>query len=109
MAAQPFFSNNQSYQVAYTGTPGSLTLPPVAMVSIFNADSANVVLASVSYGNVVANVTTGQGTVVAPFNTQQLQLPVNGAPGNATVYVSVAGVSGSGNVWITTGNFDRVI
>jgi hypothetical protein len=109
MASSPFFSSNSTYTVAYSTTPGSLSLAPSAVLNILNLDSANVVFVSAGYGNVTANVTTGVGTAIAAKDTVQLQFPVNSVPGNAVLYVSVAGVSSSGNVYVTPGNFDVII
>jgi hypothetical protein len=74
---------------------------------VYNADTANVVAVNVSFNPldtnavVPTNGTNGIGTVVGPNTTLILRIPQ--AAFNNTMYVAVAGVSGTGNVFITPG------
>lgn len=74
---------------------------------VFNADTANVVAVNVSFDPLDTNAvvptsgTNGVGTVVGP--NQQIILHIPQAAYNGTMYVSVAGDSGTGNVFITPG------
>jgi len=74
---------------------------------VFNPDAANVVVVSFGFtdGDTDAVVPTsganGKGTVVGP--RQQVVLNVPQCAYAAQVYVSVAGVSGTGNVYLTPG------
>jgi hypothetical protein len=74
---------------------------------VYNADTANVVAVNVSFNSldtnavVPTNGTNGVGTVVGP--NQQIVLHIPQAAYNGTMYVSVAGDSGTGNVFITPG------
>ena len=74
---------------------------------VLNADTANVVTLNVSFNPLDTNAvvptdgTNGQGTVIGP--NQQIILHIPQAAYNNTMYVSVAGVSGTGNVFITPG------
>jgi hypothetical protein len=74
---------------------------------VFNPDAANVVVVSFGFtdGDTDAVVPTsganGKGTVIGPG--QQVVLNVPQCAYTAQVYVSVAGVSGTGNVYLTPG------
>jgi hypothetical protein len=74
---------------------------------VLNPDTANVVVVNFGFtdGATDAVVPTsganGQGTVIGP--NQQVVLNVPQCAHSATVYVSVAGVSGTGNVYLTPG------
>jgi len=74
---------------------------------VFNADTANVVAVNVSFNSLDTNAvvptsgTNGVGTVVGPNQTIILSIPQSAY--NNTMYVSVAGDSGTGNVFITPG------
>jgi len=74
---------------------------------VYNADTANVVAVNVSFDPLDTNAvvptsgTNGVGTVVGP--QQQIVLHIPQAAYNGTMYVSVAGDSGTGNVFITPG------
>lgn len=85
--------------------PGSTGLPNALF--IVNSDTANVVVVSVglSDGDTDAIVPTsgfnGKGTVVGPLGSALIRLETTYVQGN--IYVSAAGVSGTGNVYITPG------
>jgi hypothetical protein len=74
---------------------------------IYNPDAANVVVVSVGFanGDVDAVVPTsganGQGTVVGA--RQQVVLNIPQAAYASSVWISVAGVTGTGNVYLTPG------
>jgi hypothetical protein len=74
---------------------------------VFNPDVANVVVVNFGFtdGDTDAVVPTsganGKGTVIGPG--QQVVLNVPQCAYAAQVYVSVAGVSGTGNVFLTPG------
>lgn len=74
---------------------------------VYNPDAANVVVVSVGFTNgdtdavVPTSGANGRGTVVGAG--QQVVLNIPQAAYSATVWISVAGVSGTGNVYITPG------
>lgn len=88
-------------------TDASTQIAGASALLVFNGDAANVVVVSVGFtdGTTDAVVPTsgfnGQGTVVGP--RQQLILSIPQAVYNNPMWVSVAGVSGTGNVYITPG------
>ena len=110
----PFVYQGNSAIIAYADdstdtatelTPGSYGIPNSLL--IFNPDVANVV--TVNYGfdqydhNSVVPTSgfNGQGVVVGPNSTVQVRVPNQYQ--TTSLYVSVAGVSGTGNVFITPG------
>ena len=74
---------------------------------VVNPDTANVVVVNFGFtdGDVDAIVTTsgdnGRGTVIGPAS--QIVLEVPQCAFSSTVYVSVAGASPTGNVYLTPG------
>lgn len=86
-------------------TPGSYGIPNCLL--IFNPDTANVV--TVNYGfdqydhNSVVPTSgfNGQGVVVGPNSTVQVR--VNNTYQTTSLWISVAGESATGNVYITPG------
>jgi hypothetical protein len=76
--------------------------------SVFNADTANVVVFSTgaSNGDTDAVVPTsganGRGIVIGPQQQILVGYPASQFS-NGSVFISVAGVSGTGNVYITPG------
>lgn len=86
-------------------TPGSYGLPNALLV--FNPDTANVVTVATSFEALDTNsiVPTsgfnGLGVVVGP--QQQVLIKLNSAYVQGNVYVSVAGDSATGNVFVTPG------
>jgi hypothetical protein len=90
-------------------TEVSTSVAGASAFSVFNADAANVVVFSVGAtdGNTDAVVPTsganGKGMVIGP--QQQVLVGCGFAQfASGNVYISVAGVSGSGNVYITPGS-----
>lgn len=77
---------------------------------VVNADVANVAVVGASYSDMghdaiipIGNA-AGSGTVIPPATGMFLALPVTGTnPG--TIFVSAAGVSGTGSVYVTPGTF----
>jgi hypothetical protein len=73
-----------------------------------NPDTANVVAVNISFDvdNTNASVpdsgANGIGTVIAPFGYAMIAIPTALNASN-TFYVSAAGVSGTGNVYVTPG------
>jgi len=74
---------------------------------VFNPDTANVVVVNFNFSDlntdavVPTNGDNGQGTVIGP--NQQVVLNVPQCAYSDTVWISVAGVSGTGNVYLTPG------
>ena len=85
--------------------PGSFGLPNALMVT--NPDTANVVVVNTSYDAFDTNAIVptsgfnGLGVVVAPASSVLIKLDSTYVQGN--IYVSVAGVSSTGNVYVTPG------
>ena len=98
----PFQSLNSTVKLAYTTAAGNTSVRPASVLNIVNPDTANVVIVSAGYSNVIANLTAGTGTVIAPSSTAQLAFNTVGTTGN--IYISVAGASTSGNIYITPGS-----
>lgn len=97
---------DDSTDTAVTITPGSAGLPNV--LYCVNPDTANVVVVNTSFDVLDTNAivpTTGAdglGVVIAPLGSAQILVPnVPYIQGN--LYVSVAGVSTTGTVYITPG------
>ncbi len=111
----PFSPIGRSIKAAYaddstdtsiTIQPGSTGLPNV--LYCVNPDTANVVVVNTSFNENDTNAAVptsganGQGVVILPGGTVMIHLPqVPYVQGN--LYVSVAGTSGTGNVFITPG------
>ena len=74
---------------------------------VVNPDTANVVVVNFGFADgdvdaiVPTNGSNGRGTVIAP--SSQVILSVPQCAYAAQVFVSVAGVSGTGNVYLTPG------
>jgi len=96
---------DDSTDTAVALAPGGFGIPNCLL--IFNPDTANV--AVVNYGfdaldhNAVVptNGFNGQGVVVGP--NAMVQVRVNNTYQASNLYISVAGVTGTGNVFITPG------
>ena len=89
-------------------TDTSTQIRTASAFSIYNADPANVVVFNAGFtnGDVDAVVPTsganGKGIVIGP--RQQILVGLPGAQYTAgPVFISVAGVTGTGNVYITPG------
>jgi hypothetical protein len=112
MSSPVFAPSGVSYAISYAddSTDASLSVPAAQAVSVFNSDAANVVVVNFGFasdGDTDAVVpvagTPGQGTVIGPRQQITMSLPAAGyVPG---MFISVAGVSGTGTVFISTGSF----
>lgn len=107
-----FAPSGKSMVLAYAddSTDASTETGAAQAVSVFNGDAANVVVVNFGFtsdGDTDAVVPTtadnGQGTVIGP--RQQITMALPQAAYNSTMWVSVAGVSGTGNVYISKGSF----
>lgn len=97
---------DDSTDTAITVTPGSSGLPNV--LYCVNPDTANVVAVTATVDALDHNAVipqsgaNGVGVVIAAGGTAMIRVPqVPYIQGN--VYIAVAGVSGTGNVYITPG------
>jgi hypothetical protein len=108
--SSPFSPVGRSIVLSYAddSTDTSTQVAGASAFSGFNADTANVVVFNAGFtdGEVDAVVPTsganGLGIVIGP--QQQILVGVPGSQfTSGPVYISVAGVSGSGNVYITPG------
>jgi hypothetical protein len=99
-----------SYAIAYAddSTDVSSELPAASAVLVFNSDTANVVAINFSFvdNDTNANIPVdgggpGYGTIIGPG--QQLTFSIPQAGYAESMFVSVAGVSGTGNVFISLG------
>ena len=105
-----FSPTGKSYIVAYAddSTDTSLEVPGAQAVSVFNPDAANVVAVNFSFVETDTNASIplandpGLGTVIGPG--QQLTLTIPQAAYVTPMYISVAGVSATGNVYISVGS-----
>ena len=110
----PFSPQGPSVIVAYaddstdqaiTLTTGEYGVPNCLYV--VNPDGANVVAVNYSFDSLNTNASVpdsganGIGTVVGPFGSVLIRIDSNYRTGN--LYLSAAGVSGTGNVYITPG------
>lgn len=88
-------------------TDTSTEINGATALMVLNADTANVAVVNVSFNPLDTNAVVptvdfnGIGTVVGP--NQQVILSIPQAAYNGTMFVAVAGVSGTGNVYITPG------
>jgi hypothetical protein len=106
-----FAPSGKSYVLAYTddSTETSSLEGGATALLVFNEDTANVVVVNVGFSDgdtdaVVPEVgSAGKGTVVGP--NSQIVLHIPQAASSAEMYVSVAGVSGTGNVFFSSGAF----
>jgi len=97
---------DDSTDTAITIEPGSAGLPNV--LYCVNVDPANVVVVNTSFNDLDTNAVVptsganGQGVVIGPADSAMIRLPgVAYVTGN--LYISVAGDSATGNVFITPG------
>jgi hypothetical protein len=97
---------DDSTETSITIAPGSSGLPTV--LYCVNPDTANVVVVNYGFtdGDTDAVVPTsganGQGVVIAANGTAMIRVPQS-AYIQGSLFVSVAGVSATGNVYITPG------
>lgn len=111
MTSPVFAPTGKSYIIAYAddSTDTSLEVPAAQAVSVFNPDTANVVAINFSFVAEDTNASIplagdpGLGTVVGP--QQQITLSIPQAGYVTPMYISVAGVSATGNVYVSTGSF----
>lgn len=96
---------DDSTDASETIEPGSTGLPNALFV--VNGDAANVVVVNYSFDALDTNAVVptsgfnGTGTVVGPLGSALVRMPSTYVQGN--IYVSAAGVSGTGSVYITPG------
>jgi hypothetical protein len=97
---------DDSTDTAVTVNMGSAGCPNVLYA--VNPDTANVVAVNISFDASDTNASVpdsganGIGTVIAPYGYAMIAIPTAPNAGT-TFYVSAAGVSGTGNVYITPG------
>ena len=109
MSNPVFAPSGKSFVLSYAddSTDTSTVEGGATGILVFNADTANVVVFNVGFtdGDTDAIVpqsgVEGRGTVIGPNSTVLLNIPQCAYA--STMYVSVAGVSGTGNVYFTTG------
>ena len=110
MSSATFTPVGNSIVLTYAddSTDTSTAIRGASAFSVYNADAANVVVFSVGTSNVTTDAVVptsganGKGLVIGP--KQQVLVGCGFAQYAAgDVYVSVAGVSGTGNVYITPG------
>lgn len=102
MIPQAFLSGGSTSTIAYTTSAGSTTFNSAQALLVYNPDTANVISIATSFDSEPeANVTTGVGTIVGPNQTILLKTTTQYVTGN--IFISVAGASASGNVYVTPG------
>lgn len=93
----------------------AITQPAPTHLAVVNPDTANVIVVNAGFvdGDVDAIVPTsdqnGVGLVVGPGDTAYFALASTRGSESGNLYISVAGVSASGNVYITPGIADPVV
>lgn len=110
----PFIPVNRSAIIAYAddSTDTAVTFVPVSgsnpnMLYVFNPDTANVVAVNYSFdindtnASIPTSGANGVGVIVGPNSAVQIRLDSTYQGGN--LYVSVAGDSATGNVFVTPG------
>ena len=92
-----------------------ITQPAPTHLAVVNADTAHVIVVNAGFvdGDVDAVVPTsdqnGKGLVVGPLDTAYFALASTRGSESGNLYISVAGVSVTGNVYITPGIADPVV
>jgi hypothetical protein len=110
----PFIPQGPSVILPYTddSTDNSVTLDMGALgvpnvLYVVNPDTANVVVVNVSFDSQDTNASiptsgaNGVGTVIAPFGYAMIGIDSHYRTGN--IYLSAAGDSATGNVFVTPG------
>jgi len=110
----PFIPQGPSVILPYTddSTDNSVTLDMGALgvpdvLYVVNPDTANVVVVNVSFDALDTNASVptsganGVGTVIAPFGYAMIAIDSRYRTGN--IYLSAAGDSATGNVFVTPG------
>ena len=107
-----FAPSGKSFALAYAddSTDTSTVEGGATAILVTNTDAANVVVVTFGFssdGDTDAVIpvagTPGKGTIVGP--RQQLTFSLPQAGYDPTMWVSVAGVSATGNVFVSTGSF----
>ena len=111
-----FQPTGRSIKLAYADDSSDIRLaidqPAPTHLAVVNVDSANVIVISAGFtqGDVDAIVPTsdqnGEGLVVGPLTTLFYALDSTRASESGNLYISVAGVSPTGNVYITPGQYE---
>jgi hypothetical protein len=110
----PFIPQGNSMVIAYAddSTDTSITFNtnqygmPNSLLAV-NKDAANVVVVSYSFNALDTNASVptsganGIGVVIGPMSSVQLKIDSTYRTGN--LYISAAGVTGTGNVYVTPG------
>ena len=114
MNGSVFAPSGKSFALAYAddSTDTSTVEGGATAILVTNTDAANVVVFNVGFtdGDTDAVVpisggAQGKGTVIGPRSTVLLSIPQ--CAYTSTMYVSVAGVSGTGNVYVSTGSLQQ--
>ena len=108
-----------SIKLAYAGDSTEVSLaitqPAPTHLAVVNTDSANVIVVNAGFvdGDVDAIVPQsdqdGVGLVVGPLDTAYFALASTRGSESGNLYISVAGESATGNVYITPGIADPVV
>lgn len=111
-----FQPTGRSIKLAYADDSTDVSLaidqPAPTHLAVVNVDSANVIVINAGFvdGDVNAVVPTadqnGQGLVVGPLTTLFFALDTTRASESGNLYISVAGDSPTGNVYITPGQYE---
>lgn len=111
-----FQPTGRSIKLAYADDSTDVSLaidqPAPTHLAVVNTDSANVIVINAGFvdGDVNAVVPTadqnGQGLVVGPLSTLFFALDTTRASESGNLYISVAGDSPTGNVYITPGQYE---
>ena len=111
-----FQPTGKSIKLAYAddSTDYSLAIdqPAPTHLCVVNVDSANVIAFNAGFvdGDVSASVPTsdqnGQGLIIGPLSTLFFALDTTRASESGNLYISVAGDSATGNVYITPGQYE---
>jgi hypothetical protein len=110
----PFIPQGNSMVIAYAddSTDTSITFNtnlygmPNSLLAV-NKDAANVVVVNYSFNaldtnaSVPTSAANGIGVVIGPMSSVQLKIDSTYRTGN--LYISAAGVTGTGNVYVTPG------
>lgn len=114
-----FQPTGKSIKIAYVDDSTDVRLaidqPAPTHLCVVNVDSANVIVINAGFteGDVDAIVPTadqnGEGLVVGPLSTLFFALDSTRASESGNLYISVAGVSPTGNVYVTPGQYEPVV
>jgi len=114
-----FYPSGNSAVLAYADDSAVTVLgfadPAPTHLAVFNPDAANVITVTASFTqfDAAAVVPTsdqnGVGLVVGPGDTAYYALSSTAGSEDGNLYVSVAGASTTGNVFITPGIYEPVV